>query len=120
MTAVGTINHLPLFGDVWTFGFTIAARPVPDPGTEPHAVYRVASPGYFRALAQPLVAGRDFDVRDTAEGRQVAIVNRSLADRWWPRGDALGARIAFTTSDADAPIVSHYRRYRGERAADAS
>ncbi len=99
VTAVGSINHLPLFGDVWTFGFTIDGRPAPDPGNEPRAIYRVASPGYFRALAQPLVVGREFDVRDTAEGHQVAIVNRALAERWWPRGDALGARLAFTTSD---------------------
>jgi putative ABC transport system permease protein len=104
VTAVGTINHLPLFGDVWTFGFTVEGRSAPDPGTEPHAVYRVASPGYFRALAQPLVAGRDFDARDTAGGLPVAIVNKSLAARWWPNGEALGARLAFTSSGDDASI----------------
>jgi putative ABC transport system permease protein len=104
VTAVGTINHLPLFGDVWTFGFTVEGRPAPDPGNEPHAVYRVASPGYFRAIAQPLVAGRDFDARDTAGGLPVAIVNTSLAARWWPNGEALGARLAFASSGNDAPI----------------
>ncbi len=100
VAAVGAINHLPLFGDIWTFGFTIAGRPAPDPGKEPRAVYRVASPGYFRALAQPLIAGRDFDARDTFDGLQVAIVNRALAARWWPRGNAVGSRVAFTTRDA--------------------
>jgi putative ABC transport system permease protein len=104
VTAVGTINHLPLFGDVWTFGFTVEGRPAPDPGNEPHAVYRVASPGYFRAIAQPLVAGRDFDARDTAGGLPVAIVNTSIVARWWPNGEALGARLAFTSSGNDAPI----------------
>ncbi len=96
--AVGAINHLPLFGDVWTFRYLIEGRPAPDPGDEPRAIYRVASPGYFRAMAQPLVAGRDFDRRDTADGAPVAIVNEALANRRWPRRDALGARVAFTTS----------------------
>jgi putative ABC transport system permease protein len=98
VTAVGAINHLPLFGDVWTFGYLVEGQPVPDPGDEPRAIYRVASPGYFRAMAQPLLAGRDFDGRDTAAGMPVAIVNESLAKRWWPRQGPLGARLAFTTS----------------------
>jgi putative ABC transport system permease protein len=104
VTAAGTINHLPLVGDVWTFGFRIEGRPAPDQGNEPRAVYRVASPGYFRAIAQPLLAGRGFDARDTAAGLPVAIVNKSLAARWWPNGDVLGARLAFTSSGGGAPI----------------
>ena len=100
VTDAGLINHLPLFGDVWTFGFTIEGRPTPEPGNEPSAVYRVVSPGYFRAIAQPLFVGRAFTTGDTAAALPVAIVNRSLAARWWPNGDALGARLAFTSSDA--------------------
>ena len=75
-------------------------------GSEPKAVYRVASPGYFRAIAQPLVAGRDFDERDRVSGVPVAIVNRSLAARWWPNGDALGARVAFTTSGGPSAYMT--------------
>jgi putative ABC transport system permease protein len=98
VTAAGAINHLPLFGDIWTFRYIVEGQPLPDPGAEPRAVYRVVSPGYFRALAQPLVAGRDFDGHDQANGLQVAIVNKSLAARWWPNRHALGARLAFTSS----------------------
>jgi putative ABC transport system permease protein len=98
VTAVGAINHLPLFGDVWTFRYLVEGQPAPDPGDEPRAIYRVASPGYFRAMAQAIIAGRDFDRRDTADGVPVAIVNEALAKRQWPRRDALGARLAFTTS----------------------
>jgi predicted permease len=99
VTAVGAINHLPLFGDVWTFRYRIEGRAAPEPGAEPAAVYRVVSPGYFRAIAQPLIAGRDFEDRDAPGGVQVAIVNRALAARWWPDGNALGARLAFASED---------------------
>jgi putative ABC transport system permease protein len=103
VSAAGAINHLPLFGDVWSFGYLVEGRPAPEPGAEPHPVYRVISPGYFRAIGQPLAAGRNFDGRDGADGLPVAIVNRSLAARWWPNGRPLGARLAFA-SDGSAPV----------------
>ncbi|HYL09462.1 MAG TPA: ABC transporter permease [Candidatus Acidoferrales bacterium] len=37
------------------------------------------SPGYFKTLGTPLLAGRDFDDRDTATSPKVAIVNQSFA-----------------------------------------
>jgi hypothetical protein len=38
-------------------------------------------PGYFRTLGLPLVSGRDFDDRDQANSKRVAIVNRTFASR---------------------------------------
>ena len=55
MTAVGAINHLPLAGDVWTLGYSIDGRAASPAGQAPHAVYRVVQPGYFPAMALPLV-----------------------------------------------------------------
>ena len=52
---------------------------------------------YFRTLGVPLVAGRDFDARDTQEAPRVVVVNDSFwrlhfADR--PRRELLGQRIS--------------------------
>ncbi len=37
------------------------------------------SPGYFQTMETPLLAGRDFDERDTATSPKVAVVNQSFA-----------------------------------------
>jgi putative ABC transport system permease protein len=61
---------------------------------QPHTVqFRRVSPGYFRTLAIPLEAGRDFDGRDAAAAPPVAIVSRSFADRYWPGENPIGQQI---------------------------
>jgi predicted permease len=51
------------------------------------------SPGFFNTLGIPLLRGRDFTPADDQKHPKVAIVSRSLADRLFPNGDALGKRI---------------------------
>jgi putative ABC transport system permease protein len=99
VAAAGAINHLPLAGDLWTLGYRIEGRPVPRPGEELAAAYRVITPGYFHAMGQPLLAGRDLSDADSAGGRPVVIVNETLASRHWPRRSALGERIVVPGPD---------------------
>ena len=104
VTAAGAINHLPLAGDTWSFGYAIDGVPPPLPGDEPHAVYRVVSPGYFRAMAQPRLTGRDLTAADTNAGIPVAVVNETFARRWWPNAEAVGRRVRFAAAhDGDVP-----------------
>jgi predicted permease len=51
------------------------------------------SPGFFETLGIPLLCGRDFDETDDERHPRVAIVSRSLAERLFPNGDAVGKRI---------------------------
>jgi putative ABC transport system permease protein len=95
VSAAAAINHLPLAGDLWSFGYQVEARPAPPIGQEPHAAYRVISPGYFRALGQPRLHGRDFESGDLPDGPPVAIVNDTFARKWWPDGGAVGHRVRF-------------------------
>jgi predicted permease len=53
------------------------------------------TPGWFDALRIPIVAGRDFTWHDRAGSPEVAIVNRTLAQRFW-QGAAIGKRLRFT------------------------
>ena len=57
------------------------------------AQYRLVTPDYFRAMKIPLRAGRAFDDHDQADVAPVAIVNETLARRFFPNGDAVGAQI---------------------------
>ena len=89
------INHLPLFGDTWGTNFHVEGRPLPRPGEEPGAVFRVSRPGYFDTMQIPMLRGRDFTDRDTVNAPPVVIVNERLAKTFWPDGDALGKRLTF-------------------------
>jgi putative ABC transport system permease protein len=54
---------------------------------------RRISASYFRLLEIPFVRGRAFDVRDRSSGLQVAIINRSMAERFWPSDDPVGSEV---------------------------
>jgi predicted permease len=51
-------------------------------------------PGYFAAAGVPVVAGRPFTDADREGAPAVAVVNRTMADRFWP-GGAAGGRFGF-------------------------
>jgi putative ABC transport system permease protein len=70
-------------------------------GEEPVIGFRTVTDGYFRALQIPLLTGRTFLLRETLERSRVAVVNRTLARRFWPGGEAIGRRLRFTTDSSD-------------------
>jgi putative ABC transport system permease protein len=76
------------------FEFEIEGRPRDDGVAMPQADFRSVSPDYFRTLGIPLVEGRVFAATDEAESTPVALVNSSLARRYWPEESPLGRRIS--------------------------
>lgn len=74
------------------------------PGGE--ADYCVASEGYFRALGIPLLHGRLFDERDTADAPHAAVISESLARATWPNRDPLGRTIEFGNMDGDMRLLT--------------
>jgi putative ABC transport system permease protein len=50
---------------------------------------------YFAAMGIPLVSGRTFGPEDTPAAPVSAVVNESMARRFFPRGDALGRRLVW-------------------------
>jgi predicted permease len=63
----------------------------------PHEAMDIRSatvgPDYFRTLQIPIVSGRGFTPQDNDRSQPVAVVNQAMADRYWPRRDALGKRV---------------------------
>jgi predicted permease len=51
------------------------------------------SPNYFRTLHLPLLRGREFTEADGPNSQRVAIISRSMAERYWPGESAIGKRI---------------------------
>jgi predicted permease len=66
---------------------------VPAEGEELTTYYDRISPGFFDTMGIPLVSGRAFDDRDTGQSEAVIIVNRTMAERYWPGGEAVGKRV---------------------------
>jgi putative ABC transport system permease protein len=102
--ALGVVSTLPLSKTRGSVDFTIDGRPVP-PENVPSAQYRLVSPGYFGALRVPLLEGREFADGDRASAPGVAIVNRTLAARYWPDGSALGGRLKIDDTDIGGRVV---------------
>lgn len=91
--SAGAAVTLPIGGDDFAAGFTIEGRPVPPPGQEPRAGYQVVTPGYFRTMGIPIVAGRDFRPADTRDALPVALINQTFARQQWPGEDSVGRRL---------------------------
>ena len=64
-----------------------------DPSTRIAAAYRVVSDDYFDVLGIPVLAGRAFETSDRAGGERVAVINRTMAQRYWPGEDPIGRRV---------------------------
>ena len=104
VTAVGAVDSLPFSGDarVWRF-----RRDGDDANAAagPAATFQVATPDYFRAVGMKLRRGRFFTSGDTEKAPPVAIVNETMARRFWPDGEAVGQRIVIRNEPFAREIV---------------
>jgi predicted permease len=51
------------------------------------------SPGYFAALRIPVLQGRVWDEAENHNGAMIAVINRTMAQRYFPKGDAVGHSV---------------------------
>jgi macrolide transport system ATP-binding/permease protein len=66
-------------------------EPLPD--ERPTAEYNEVDPGYFATMGIPLVSGRDFTRGDDERAPLVAVVNETMAAKYWRGRDAVGQRV---------------------------
>jgi putative ABC transport system permease protein len=68
---------------------------VPESEEEVYMVdHRAVTPGYFEAIGARLEEGRLFDETDQADSEPVIVIDRALAERAYPAGDALGRTLS--------------------------
>src|SRR5581483_6546725 len=95
-------SALPPLTDSGAMPFSIEGRTTPD--TEvPTAAYFPITPNFFHTMKTPMLRGRDFTTHDTASSQWVAIVNETMAKRYWPNEDPIGKRIVLQLSPEDQP-----------------
>ena len=66
------------------------------------ALFIAATPGYFRALQTAVLQGRPIDVTDVRKGERVVVLNRTLAQQLFPKGDAVGHRLKIVNPEQSA------------------
>jgi predicted permease len=97
--AVGTV--VPLTGDHSRSDITIEGFPLPAPGESPHPDHHTVSPAYTAALGIPLLRGRMFTDADNETAPQVALINATMAHRFWPNDDPTGKRFIWGHSESE-------------------
>jgi len=87
-------THLPMgdWGSGNTRAFSIPGY-VPGKGEDNSVVTDFDGPNFFRTVGIQLQQGRDFASSDDDAAPKVAVINESMAHRFWPKGNALGSSI---------------------------
>jgi len=94
--ALGTAVPWRDAGSFFAAQFMVEGYKKADGEDDPRANFRTVSPGFFRSLGVPIVAGRDFNADDRNDGEKVVIVSESLAKRMFPNGDAVNRHFFWT------------------------
>ena len=61
---------------------------------------------YFSAMKIPLLRGRFFTEADTADAQLAVIVNRKLAEHYWPNQSPVGKRLRIGTPEMQTPWLT--------------
>jgi len=97
---------IPLSQDDMDMGrFMVKEAPPSVPGEAPAADFRDVSPSYFETMGIPVVQGRAFTEHDNADGPRVAIVDATLARRFFPNQDPVGKHLQFAEAARPWKIV---------------
>jgi predicted permease len=94
VTRAGTVTILPLSNENSMSSHSVEDHPLRPDDLPPMLGTRFASPGYFEAMGIPLLEGKSFERIDPDAPHDGVVVSRSVAQRFWPRGSALGKRLS--------------------------
>lgn len=93
IVSAGFASTLPFTGSNSQGSYAIAGYTPPAGQPQPHAMIRFVSPDYFKAIGIPVLRGRGFTAADASQAAEVAIIDRVLAERYWPGADPIGRAI---------------------------
>jgi len=85
----------------WELRFEISGKPAAE---QQRGTLNFVSPEYFSVLHIPLLQGRIFDQAETARGDKVAIIGKTMAQRFFPNGDAVGSQLRIPELKGEPPF----------------
>jgi putative ABC transport system permease protein len=87
---------MPISDGFVNLGFEIVGAPPASPGALQTADYAAVSPGYFRVMKIPLLAGRTFNQHDTMDAPRVTLISKTLAQQNFHNEDPIGKQLSFS------------------------
>lgn len=96
--AAGSVRVLPLARTIGDWSIRIEGRPYV-PEENPNGDFQAVTPGYFEAMGLKLVRGRFITGADREDTLPVAVINDTMAARYWPNEDAVGRQFMMGTDD---------------------
>ena len=102
VSAAGASAVAILAGDEWDSTMSVEGHKSAN-GEDMQAFMNALTPGYFKAMHVPLLAGRDFEIRDQPtrwddspdSGPRVAIVNRRFAEHFFKTVNVVGKHVGW-------------------------
>jgi predicted permease len=103
VTGVAIMSFVPTRVDNSNGVTVVGADRAPDDAV-PFILTSNVSESFFETLGIPVIAGRSFTSADNLDTPSVAMVSETMARRFWPEGDAVGARIRVGPNPEADPI----------------
>jgi putative ABC transport system permease protein len=104
--SASTRSFVPIARDASFAHLTFNMEDRKDVSDQPVAYYNGISPDYFETMMIPLLKGRAFSERDVRGSQNVAIVNYTLAQRYFRVEDAIGKRISLEDNPKEEDWVT--------------
>jgi predicted permease len=104
--AVGLTSFLPASGNNNNQAFVPEGYVPPKGENMSLATNAIVAGDYFSAMKIPLLRGRYLTEADTADAQLVLVVNRKLAQHYWPHQDPIGKRLRVGTPEMQTPWLT--------------
>ena len=111
-------GDIPLNGGNRTL-YARADRDVPPMEKRAGAPSHDIAPDYFKTWGVPLLAGREFNEHDTADGQKVCLISQAGAKKVFPNENPIGKTLLVTSLAVPCEIVGIVGDVRSIRVADA-
>jgi len=96
-------SYLPMGGYPFSRQIWVEGRVIPAGQPAPSVLSNSIDPAYFQTMRINLLRGRNFTAADDETAPRVAIINETMASRFWPQQDPVGER--FRMDDITGPVI---------------
>ena len=102
----GYTTYLPFTNGGGTSGFALEGKPTPPGGPYNDANHRVITPGYLRTIGARLIAGRSIQESDGPDSPPVAIINQTMARKYWSGDNPIGKHFKLGDDSSPTPWIT--------------
>jgi putative ABC transport system permease protein len=103
--SVALVRGLPFSGNGATTAIILPDRDPPAKGSEPEVMFNTATPNYFETMGIPFIKGRLFSNEDQVNTPPVVIINRTMAQRFWPNQEPIGKQVKSAQDGTTLTVV---------------